>query len=160
MVHDLTRLHLAMATKMIHRDAIPAPLRIPSKQHKEVEFSALQAVKCDNLAKLPSQPVFGNPNVSEDDAIQISKACQCLKSPMSPLSSPISFQDSLVNRPRTASLDFSALFMKSPTLRQELEQCTCQRTPLARSMSISSSSEFEQSDTSSTQSGYTSVYSR
>lgn len=158
MAHDLLRLHLAMATDMIHLDAIPAPLRIPPKQSNDIPHSRLHIVRCNALAKPPSPPIFGDSKASEHDAIQSSKSCQCLKSPMSPLFSPFSLQDGSVNR--VPSRDFSALFMKSPILRQELEQCTCQHPATPRSNSVSSSLGSDQSDTSSVLSGYTSVDSQ
>lgn len=151
-----------MATNNMYPDARPAPLRIFPKRPNRDSRPETPATRCNTLAKLPSQPVFGNADTSEHDTFQISKACQSLNSPISPLFSPVSPQDNSMNRPGSQSLDFSSLFMKSPILRQELESCICQHicTATSQPVSISSSSELDQSDTSSIFSGYTSVYSR
>lgn len=149
-----------MTLNKMQLDAIPAPLRIFPKDPNRTVHPELRATRCHALAKLPSQPVFGNSDASEHDNSQILKACQCLKSPISPLLSPIIPQDTSMNKSQPPSLDFSALFMKSPTLRKELERCTCQHTAELEPVSISPTRELDQVDTSSIVSGYTSIYSR
>lgn len=159
-INDHTAFRITMATNKIYYDAIPAPLRIASKRPDPKVRPQAQVLKCNNLARLPPQPIFDTSNVFENDICPISKACQCLKSPSSPLSSPVFPRSSSMLRNGSESRDFSALFMKSPTLRRELECCQCQQTTMPRTVSVQSFPQDDRAEASSIESGYSSTYSR
>lgn len=158
-----TRLKISteIAMNELHPDLMPAPLRIYPKVPNRNLYPKIQVVRCHALAKLPSQPVFGNVNASERNTIRIKEACQCGTVPDSPIRSPVSSQKSSVNKAGSPSLDFSALFMKSPTLRQELERCKCQqRTTLSQLSPSFPYPELDRIETSSVESRNTSARSR
>lgn len=163
-----------MATdKFRHLDAVPAPLRICRKRLDSscttpglnpLGLTEHQASRCQTLAKLPSQPLFDRSEGFDHEEFQMTKACKCPRSPNSPLSSPVPSPSvsSFGSSSRVSSLDFSALFMKSPSLRRDLEHCTCNQDHTFRQSFLGGTLEPGQSSRRSTcsiGSGYTSVYS-
>lgn len=138
---------------LYRRSAVPAPLQVHPKR---LQTSGA----CSLRSQLPGQPVFNPAEGFNPDILQPPKACNCPKSPPSSAPSPFSTpRYSSFSSNRGPSLDFSSLFMKSPTLRHELENCTCHRaeTPLSGGLSVPS--EADRSSRASIGSGYTSIYS-
>lgn len=145
-----------MATeRMFCPEAVPAPLRISPKRlnariNQEVSLGSW-APRCHMLSKLPSQPVFDHSESVAPDTPHTPKVCKCVQHvpATSPLTSPISPPFSSSSGRRAPSRDFSSLFMRSPTLRLQLEKCTCHQTVSARPA---------QTDRDSIGSGYTSIH--
>ncbi|KAG8162875.1 hypothetical protein KVR01_007353 [Diaporthe batatas] len=146
-----------------------------------------RATPCNLRSRLPGQPVF-DPAPAEgfkpDSLRAANSKCSCPKSPASPMPSPLSprlqgsavpvfpggFSASSSRRSSTTttasrgpSLDFSSLFMRSETLRHELETCACHQGDAPRSAvgcpvlpAAGSDRSFRRDSVSS---GYTSCYS-
>lgn len=173
-----------------HRCAVPAPLRIspkpasdPGHGHNNPQASPdPRATPCTLRSRLPGQPVFVDPaeGSSNPDSLRATNKCSCPKSPASPafLPSPLSPRQSFLgasrrsssttttNASRGPSLDFSSLFMRSETLRHELETCACHHQqgdaaaarPAASPLPAASDRGYGYRRDSSS-SGYTSCYS-
>lgn len=176
-----------MATEPIfaHRCAVPAPLRISPKPasdpgHNTQSSPDPRATPCTLRSKLPGQPVFDPAEGFNPDSLRTANKCSCPKSPAS-LASPIppsplsprtslflggSRRSSSSTTSRGPSLDFSSLFMRSETLRHELETCACHHQgdnaarPAGLPMPMPAGSDRGYSyRRDSTSSGYTSCYS-
>lgn len=135
---------------------------------------------CSLLSRLPGQPVFyPEDGFTSDVSMQTSRNCNCnCKSPGSPTPSPLgspfaSPAPSPLPSPRFSSfstnkggpsLDFSSLFMRSETLRHDLENCTCHGAK-ATQLDEPPGPPAQKTDRSSgcsgcsAISGYTSIYS-
>lgn len=142
--------------RMFYPEAVPAPLRISkgfkTQTNREVSLESW-ASRCHTLSKLPSQPVFDHPENRDPDTAQMQKACKCFQNVTSPITSPTTSPTSprfSSSSSRSApSRDFSSLFMRSPTLRLQLEKCTCHQTGSTRGAPV---------DRDSTGSGCASIY--
>lgn len=150
--------------KSIYADAVPAPLRIPIRHPRASDnpdsIQASQAPRCSMLSKLPAQPVFRPAERYPQEAVQTpTKTCSCPKSPTSLLNSPLSPRTTSFSTIRGPSLDFSALSMRSPTLRHDLENCTCHQTGNLAHACPTLHSEFPYRGRGSPGSGYASIYS-
>lgn len=123
--------------RMTCPDAVPAPLRLSPKHFRTPSTAAKpqpQATRCHALSRLPSQPVFDGTDGFDQESLHALKLCRCPMSPTSSPVSPISPRSSLSSGSTSTSggfgspsRDFSSLFMKSPALRHDLEQCACHR---------------------------------
>lgn len=134
--------------------------------------------RCHALSRLPSQPVFSDhvDGSGQEEALLLhvaTRLCGCHKSPSpsavsSPASSPISLSprsslpgssSSSSTRSLPSPRDFSSLFMKSPTFRQDLESCSChQAVPSCPAPSLGSFEPVQGSRRSSAASACSSIY--
>lgn len=134
-------------------EAVPEPLRIHHQGHRPCDLGRLpmskhQISQCNSLSKLPPQPILGSSEhpayvtatykytegiIASQEPAQAA-SCKCRTTPTSPLAPQLDLNKSIFcnNNTRMAnpSLDFSALFMKSPVLRHGLENCACNRNRL------------------------------
>lgn len=170
-----------------HRCAVPAPLRISPKPTSSSDPGPPQtspdprATPCTLRSRLPGQPVFDPAEGFKPESLRATNSkCSCPKSPASPIPSPLSprlqispmfpggFSGSSSRRSSTTttasrgpSLDFSSLFMRSETLRHELETCACHQGDAPKSVGCPVSAAGSDRDfrRDSVSSGYTSCYS-
>ncbi|POS70144.1 hypothetical protein DHEL01_v211460 [Diaporthe helianthi] len=166
-----------------HRCAVPAPLRISPKPTTTSSSQQPQtspdprATPCTLRSRLPGQPIFDPAEGFKPESLRATNSrCSCPKSPVvSPIPSPLSprLQASSLMFPggsnsssrrsststasRGPSLDFSSLFMRSETLRHELETCACHRGVAVKSVGCPASDRGFRRD--SVSSGYASCYS-
>lgn len=128
----------------------PAGAAYPGRAHQATSSSspdprsAAAAAPCTLRSRLPGQPVFDPAEGFSPEGQSLrapNTKCSCPKSPVSPVfvPSPLSPRQSFLlgggrrgsgsttstAGSRGPSLDFSSLFMRSETLRHELETCSC-----------------------------------
>lgn len=160
-----------------HRCAVPAPLRISPKPASDPGNNTQtspdpRATPCTLRSKLPGQPVFDHAEGFNPESLRTTNKCSCPKSPASPVPSPLSPRQSFLGASRRSSssttasrgpsLDFSSLFMRSETLRHELETCACHHrgdTPRSSGFPMPAAGFDRGYRRDSTSSGYTSCYS-
>lgn len=151
-------------SKVAYPEAVPAPLRISSARSSYSPPAdrviprgpTPRTSRCHALSKLPPQPVFDHQTRSGTHTMQMSEACTCFKGAGSPFASQTSPQ---LNSPWSSgavSRDFSSLFMRSPTLRQSLEACTCHLEETDQAVQLSRFPEEAQSNRVSVGSSYSS----